>query len=152
MRCTRSWRAFLGPSRTFFTQLNPRWNLIGRVCFHLAENKNDEVRPFAFLATYTTQFAQGSATQHLPLRMRCKSMLERVIVIPCSLFLTPIQKAATQSPFIDDLVKKGAIFQAQAWTAHEAHRFLKDIPFMESFTVMCVFLPGGIFESRPDLG
>ena len=30
----------------------PRWHQVGRVCFHLAENKADPQRPFAFMATY----------------------------------------------------------------------------------------------------
>src|SRR3990167_5574103 len=42
----------------YLQQFDPRWNLVGRVCFHLAENKNDETRPFAFLATYTTHISQ----------------------------------------------------------------------------------------------
>src|SRR5207244_1589232 len=33
---------------------SPLWNLVGRVHFHLAENKRDPGKPFAFLATYTT--------------------------------------------------------------------------------------------------
>ena len=31
-----------------------RWRQVGRVCFHLAENKNDPDRPFAFMATYVS--------------------------------------------------------------------------------------------------
>jgi non-specific serine/threonine protein kinase len=34
---------------------NPAWHLVGRVHFNLAENRSDEVAPFAFIATYTTQ-------------------------------------------------------------------------------------------------
>ena len=30
---------------------NPLWRLVGRVTFHLADNKRDEEHPFAFLAT-----------------------------------------------------------------------------------------------------
>ena len=30
----------------------PLWHQVGRVCFHLAENKRDSDYPFAFLATY----------------------------------------------------------------------------------------------------
>ncbi len=32
---------------------NPAWNIVGRVYFHLAENRKDPDAPFAFLATYT---------------------------------------------------------------------------------------------------
>jgi len=30
----------------------PNWHQVGRVCFHLAENKKDPEYPFAFIATY----------------------------------------------------------------------------------------------------
>jgi hypothetical protein len=30
---------------------NPLWRMVGRVTFHLAENKRDESYPFAFMAT-----------------------------------------------------------------------------------------------------
>ena len=33
-------------------EVNPWWHLLGRVTFHLAENKRNPDRPFAFLATY----------------------------------------------------------------------------------------------------
>lgn len=36
--------------QAFFESYGSVWNLIGRVCFHLAENKNNPVAPFAFLA------------------------------------------------------------------------------------------------------
>src|ERR1039457_6476689 len=35
----------------FLKQRNPAWNLVGRVCFNLAENRGDDESPFAFLAT-----------------------------------------------------------------------------------------------------
>ena len=46
----------------------PRWRQVGRVCFHLAENRNDQERPFAFLATYASGFGAGGRLKHLPLR------------------------------------------------------------------------------------
>jgi hypothetical protein len=52
----------------FLRQYSPRWNQVGRVCFHLAENKNNEKKPFAFLATYTTLASHGTLPQHLPLK------------------------------------------------------------------------------------
>ena len=47
----------------FLRRKSPLWNLVGRVCFHLAENKGDDDAPFAFLATYTTRLgAQAKAS------------------------------------------------------------------------------------------
>jgi len=37
----------------FLKSLDVNWNLIGRVTFHLAENKKNPDAPFAFMATYT---------------------------------------------------------------------------------------------------
>src|SRR6266702_2882271 len=47
--------------------LNPVWRTVGRVTFHLAENKRDPEYPFAFLATYTTRLSVQGKAQHLPL-------------------------------------------------------------------------------------
>jgi len=56
-----------GTVEAFLRQASPAWNLVGRVCFHLAENKNDPEAPFAFLATYTTRLSARAKPQHLPL-------------------------------------------------------------------------------------
>ena len=47
--------------------LNPAWRTVGRVTFHLAENKRDPEYPFAFLATYATRLSAQGKAQHLPL-------------------------------------------------------------------------------------
>ena len=51
----------------FLKRRNPAWNLVGRVCFNLAENRSDAESPFAFLATYTVRLSANSKAQHLPL-------------------------------------------------------------------------------------
>src|SRR6201981_877835 len=51
----------------FLRRRNPAWNLVGRVHFNLAENRNDSDAPFAFLATYTTRLSANAKAQHLPL-------------------------------------------------------------------------------------
>jgi hypothetical protein len=51
----------------FLKRRNPAWNLVGRVHFHLAENRRDAEAPFAFLATYTTRLSARAKAQHLPL-------------------------------------------------------------------------------------
>ena len=45
----------------------PRWHEVGRVCFHLAENKNDSDRPFAFMATYAPELSGQGRVRHQPL-------------------------------------------------------------------------------------
>ena len=51
----------------FLKRRNPAWNLVGRVHFNLAENRQDSEAPFAFLATYTTRLSAQAKAQHLPL-------------------------------------------------------------------------------------
>src|SRR5215470_14416394 len=60
--------ATTGGLDTFLQTRAPKWHQVGRVCFHLAENKNDETRPFAFMATFTAGFGAAGRLQHLPLR------------------------------------------------------------------------------------
>jgi len=40
---------------------NPAWHTVGRVHFHLAENRKDQEAPFAFLATFTHGLCQAVA-------------------------------------------------------------------------------------------
>lgn len=120
----------------YLQRYNSRWNLVGRVCFHLAENKNHPERPFAFLATYTTKFSQHSTPQHLPLKRALQDYgADEEHELLLSLLL-PIQKAAEQSPFIKELVDSGAVFQPAAWTARQAYQFLREIPLMEASGLM----------------
>jgi SNF2-related domain/SNF2 Helicase protein/Helicase conserved C-terminal domain len=127
---------FSGHVQDYLKLYNPRWNAVGRVCFHLAENKKDEERPFAFLATYTTHLSQQAIAQHLPLKRALQEYAGEQHHAALLALLLPVQKAADQSPFIKKLVDLGTIFQAQTWSAREAYCFLKDIPLMESSGVV----------------
>ena len=53
-----------GP-KEYLCGVNPVWHLLGKVTFHLAENKRDDHRPFAFLATYTRRVSAGASAQGL---------------------------------------------------------------------------------------
>ncbi len=52
----------------YFTNRHSSLNLLGRVCFHLAENKNSTDAPFAFLATYARQMSKEGKPQHRSIR------------------------------------------------------------------------------------
>ncbi len=43
----------------FLRERAPKWRPVGRVCFHLAENKQNPGRPFAFMASYTLGLRRG---------------------------------------------------------------------------------------------
>ncbi len=141
-------RDFAGTIQDYFKSFNPCWNLVGRVCFHLAENKNDDERPFAFLASYTTQLSQKREAQHLPLKRALQEYAGEKDHHALLTLLLPVQKAANQSAFIKGLVDSGTIFQATTWSAREAHRFLQEIPLMESSGII-VRVPNWWSSQKP---
>jgi len=51
----------------YLRERNPLWRTVGRVSFHLAENKRDPDYPFAFLASYSSRLSAQGRAQHLPL-------------------------------------------------------------------------------------
>ncbi len=127
---------FKGSVQDYFMYHNPKWNLLGRVCFHLAENKNNSERPFAFVATYTSQINQHSSAQHVPLKKALQEYAGEKNQAALLALLLPVQKAAEKSAFIQELVSSGHIFQALTWDVREAHRFLTDLPLIEDSGVM----------------
>lgn len=126
---------FAGNLQAYLSTYNPNWNLVGRVCFHLAENKQNEEKPFAFLATYTTRLATAHA-QHLPLGRALEEYAGEKNKSALLALLLPVQKAAEQSHLIKELVDSRDIFQPQAWAVSDAYRFLKDVPLFESAGVV----------------
>lgn len=127
---------YQGQLQDYLAAYNAAWNKVGRVCFHLAENKSNPAKPFAFLATYTVRLSAGSSLQHLPLGRALKEYAGEQKRSHLLSLLLPVQKAAEQSDFIKNLVDTKAIFQPIAWGAKEAHAFLKAIPQMEAAGVM----------------
>jgi non-specific serine/threonine protein kinase len=119
----------------FIRSLSPVWKDVGKVSFHLAENKADTSGecPFAFMASFIYR-AEGGKAKHLPLGAALKayagdrSSMEAV--------LAPIQKAAQHSEIISGLLESRRIFQPSAWSGHEAYRFLRDIPHFEAANIV----------------
>ena len=139
-------RRHRGSIQAYLSAKNPIWNLVGRVYFHLAENKQDGDHPFAFLATYTTRLSGQARLQHLPLGQALRTFAgDRPALLS---LLAPVDRAAAQSRFLKDLVDAGEIFQPLAWTPREAHGFLKDLPAFEAAGVM-VRVPDWWKADRP---
>jgi superfamily II DNA or RNA helicase len=110
----------------------PRWHMVGRVCFHLAENKSNPDEPFAFLATYTTRLSAQAKPQHLPLATainQSKDARDRSALLS---LLLPIQRAGEKSALVKEMVESGEIYHPCAWTPDRAYQFLKEIPIFES--------------------
>ena len=115
----------------YLKKRSPVWHVVGRVCFHLAENKRDAQRPFAFIATYVHKVSRQAKPQHLPLGRALKDYAgaknrERLLAL-----LSPLSRAAEQSDFVRELVDSGDIYHPLSWTAREAHRFLCEIALYE---------------------
>jgi superfamily II DNA or RNA helicase len=134
--------------RAYLHEKNPLWRLVGRVTFHLAENKQDEEHPFAFLATYASGLSERGEAKHLPLARALQeyaggSNRKRLVAL-----LTPIREASEHVPWVQDLVEAGDIYQALAWTPAEAHRFLRDVPTLET-SGLIVRIPNWWKADRP---
>ena len=109
----------------------PRWRQVGRVCFHLAENKADPARPFAFLATYVTGLGTEGRDRHLPLRRALEEYSGRNNRRALVKLLTPVQAAAERLDWVKEMVDSREVYQAVAWPPERAHRFLLDATTLE---------------------
>jgi non-specific serine/threonine protein kinase len=121
-----------GGAAAYLQTVNPVWHLLGRVTFHLAENKRDESRPFAFLATYTHRLTERAKLQHLPLAQALKKYAGAKDQTRLASLLEPVRRAAGDSRLVRELLDTKALFQPQAWTVPQAHRFLTEVPRMEA--------------------
>lgn len=115
---------------------NSLWNMVGRVVFHLAENRKNEARPFGFLVTYTTRLSGLAKPQFLPLGRAFREFADTADRRGLLALLTPLQRAADASTLIRGLVDSGEIFHPLAWTVRETCRFLDDVPGFESSGVL----------------
>lgn len=116
--------------------VNPQWHLLGRVIFHLAENKRDPQRPFAFLATYTHKLSSQAKPQHLPLAEALKTYAAAKDQQKLESLLEPVRRAARHSKLVKELLDKRSLFAPQAWTVRQAHRFLVESPEIEAAGVV----------------
>ena len=135
-----------GSVQSYLLARNGVWNLVGRVYFHLAENKADPDHPFGFLATYTTRVSGQARPQHQPLGRALRTLAGNRSALLS--LLAPVDRAAAVSPLLKDLIDTGDVFEALAWTPHEAHRFLHDVPAFEAAGII-VRVPDWWKRDRP---
>jgi len=107
------------------------WHQVGRVCFHLAENKRNPDLPFAFLATYAPRLSKGGRVEYQPLGQALKEYAGERNRKALVQLLSPVHRASEKSGFVKEVVDSGDVFHPLAWTAAEAYRFLKDVPALE---------------------
>ncbi len=117
--------------RGLLLKLNPDAHLLGRVTFHLAENKRDPDRPFAFLATYAHRMSAKAQVQHLPLGEALRQYAAERDQSKLAALLAPVRAAASRSEIAGRMLTSREVFQPQAWTVSQAYRFLNDVGIME---------------------
>mgnify|MGYP003871012899 CR=1 FL=1 len=120
-----------GGLKAYLHALNPIWNTVGRVTFHLAENKRNPEQPFAFLATYAQRLSAEGRVQHTPLGRALEEYAGSKNRAALIALLSPVQRAAETSSVARELLESRALFHPQAWTPAQAYRFLKEIPQLE---------------------
>jgi superfamily II DNA or RNA helicase len=119
-----------------FAAKSEAWHVVGKVHLHLAENKRDPERPFAFLATYTTGLSTHGKPQHRPLGDAVRESSSARDKDRLLALLLPVKRAAETSAFVKELVDSGQLFRPLAWSAREAHRFLKELAALEASGVI----------------
>jgi len=127
-------KSYDGTVEDFIRTYSPNVHLVGRVFFHLVENKSDDY-PFAFMATYSTRLNKKGKSKHLPLKHALKEYenhSEKLLKL-----LTTVHLATKQSNLIANLLETGKLFHPLAWTSGEAFSFLKEIPVYEKSGILC---------------
>ncbi len=127
-------KAYNGGVSEFLTAKNPKILTIGRIFFHLVENKSEDF-PFAFLATYSSDSENEKKSTHMPLKnalLEYKDQQEALLKL-----LSTVSLTAQKSNFISNLVETGELFSPLKLTSREAYTFLTEIPLYESCGILC---------------
>ena len=123
-----------GTVTRYFAEHNANINVVGRVFFHLVENKEEQY-PFAFMATYSIKPVKSKRAVHTPLKNALAEFEgdEKKLL---SLISTVIN-AAEKSSFISELLENGELFSPLKLTVEEAYTVLKEIVIYEEAGIMC---------------
>ena len=127
-------KSYGGTVEDFIRAYSPNVHLVGRIFFHLVENKSEDY-PFAFMATYSTRLNRQGRSKHLPLKHALQEYEddnEKLLEL-----LATVHIAEKKSPLISDLLETGELFHPLAWTSKEAFSFLKEIPVYKESGILC---------------
>lgn len=108
------------------------WQQVGRVCFNLAENKQDPDYPFAFIATYAASLTDSRDVQHKPLRHALQEYAGNTNKLALYNLLKPIHEAAIHCDWVREVLDSHDIYHPMAWTPGEAYQLLQSIPQLEA--------------------
>jgi superfamily II DNA or RNA helicase len=142
------WAASKESLQAFLKSRHSVWNVVGRVHFNLAENRNDQDAPFAFLATYTARLSAHGKAQHLPLSQALTEFSDGKSQSQLLSLLMPVQRAAEQCAWLRAMVDEGDIYHPLRWHPTDAYQFLMDVPKLEAAGII-VRAPGTWQAGRP---
>ena len=128
----RSESSAAGGLKPWLARINPALHLLGKVTFHLAENKRSPETPFAFMATYTHRLSAHEKPVHLPLARALQQYAGDKNEAGLRSLLEPVRQAAERSAWAQELLESRRLFQPQAWTPPQAYAFLREVPELES--------------------
>ena len=109
----------------------PLWQQVGRVCFHLAENKRDPDYPFAFLATYAPRIGNNARIQYQPLNKALQEYAGEGNKKALLQLLKPVHIASQHCAWVQDLLQSHDIYHPLAWKPEEALTLLKSVAQLE---------------------
>ena len=118
--------------RAWLASINSSLHALGKVTFHLAENKRAPETPFAFMATYTHRLSASDKPVHLPLARALQEYAGAKNQNALRSLLEPVQQAAERSAWARELLDSRAVFQALAWDTAEAYAFLRETQVLEA--------------------
>ena len=124
-----------GSVEDFFYQYAKDIHLLGKIFFHLVENKNDPEFPFAFLATYASSIDNKGGSQHRPLKyalVEYEDDSSQMLKL-----MGTVNKISKSSHLLKDLVESGDIFHPLSWSSKQAYLFLKEVPIFEDAGILC---------------
>jgi non-specific serine/threonine protein kinase len=132
----------------FLKQKNSAWNLVGRVHFNLAENRNDDELPFAFLATYTSRLSGHAKAHHVALGAALNEYAGAANKDKLLSLLLPVQRAAADCEWLKRMVDSREIFHPLRWTPAEAFQLLQDLPKLDAAGII-IRMPRSWANARP---
>jgi SNF2 family DNA or RNA helicase len=120
-----------GGVEKFLSKRAPGWNAVGRVSFHLAENKIDPDKPFAFMVSFSTGISEDGQVRHLPLRKALELYAGARNKPALMKLLTPIKEVGTRCDWVKEMIDNGDIYRPMAWSANKAYKLLCSVPLLE---------------------
>jgi superfamily II DNA or RNA helicase len=136
----------------FLSVYAPSWDRVGRVTLHLAENKDDTMFPFAFIATYSTGLTKSGKVKQVPMEHALKEYASAGKTNQMLNLLSPLQKASEKSELMRELIDSSDIYYPLAWSPSETYNFMKEIPVYEECGLLVKLQDWWKKQNKPTVG